>query len=94
MFVRPEQEYDTTYKKCLVEIDGVSYPAAFQEHRIVSEEFDIKGNVLVNCTIIRKYVLEKSLPVFKTNLFEVLCDDGHKSMCYMVENRKTLIEVN
>lgn len=91
---RPGGEYDTEYKKCLIEIEGVSYSAVFQEHRIVSEALDINGNMLVNYTIIRKYILEKLHPSFKANLFEVLCDDGHKSMCYMVENRKTLIEVN
>ncbi len=94
MFVRTEREYDTTYKKCIIEIDGASYPATFQEHRLVSEGFDINGNMLVNYTTIRKYVLGKPHPLFKTNLFEVLCDDGHKSMCYMTENKKTLIEVN
>ena len=91
---RPGGEYDTEYKKCLIEIEGVSYSAVFQEHRIVSEALDINGTMLVNYTIIRKYILEKLHPSFKANLIEVLCDDGHKSMCYMVENRKTLIEVN
>lgn len=56
MFVRTEREYDTTYKKCIIEIDGASYPATFQEHRLVSEGFDINGNMLVNYTTIRKYV--------------------------------------
>jgi len=90
---RPGGEYDTEYKKCLIEIEGVSYSAVFQEHRMVSEALGINGTMLVY-TIIRKYILEKLHPSFKANLFEVLCDDGHKSMCYMVENRKTLIEVN
>lgn len=94
MFVRPEREYDTAYKKCIIEIDGAFYPAKIQEHCFVSEGFDINRNMLVNYITIRKYVLEKPHPFFKTNQFEVLCDDGHKSMCYMVENKKTLIEVN
>lgn len=86
--------YDAACRICRIEIDRVSYPAVFQEHRIVSEELDIKGNALVDCTIIRKYLLDKPLPDLKENLFEVLCNDGHKSMCYMVENRKALIEVS
>lgn len=68
---RPGGEYDTEYKKCLIEIEGVSYSAVFQEHRIVSEALDINGNMLVNYTIIRKYILEKLHPSFKANRSEL-----------------------
>lgn len=32
MFVRTEREYDTTYKKCIIEIDGASYPEIGRAH--------------------------------------------------------------
>ena len=48
---------------------------------------------VTDCRIIRKYILEKPIAVFKPEPFKVECDDGHCSICYMGDNRLSIIEM-
>ena len=93
MLLRPEMEYDTPMKYCTIKIDENLYPSVMQEHRLISEGFDVNMKIVTNCRIIRKYILEKPIAVFKPELFKVECDDGHCSICYMADNRLSIIEI-
>ena len=93
MLLRPEMEYDTPMKYCTIKIDENLYPSVMQEHRLISEGFDVNMKIVTNCRIIRKYVFEKPIAVFKPELFKVECDDGHCSICYMADNRLSIIEI-
>lgn len=86
-------EYDTPMKYCTIKIDENLYPSVMQEHRLISEGFDVNMKIVTNCRIIRKYVFEKPIAVFKPELFKVECDDGHCSICYMADNRLSIIEI-
>lgn len=93
MLLRPEMEYDTPMKYCTIKIDENLYPSVMQEHRLISEGFDVNMKIVTNCRIIRKYVFEKPIAVFKPEPFKVECDDGHCSICYMADNRLSIIEM-
>ena len=93
MLLRPEMEYDTPMKYCTIKIDENLYPSVMQEHRLISEGFDVNMKIVTNCRIIRKYVFEKPIAVFKPEPFKVECDDGHCSICYMGDNRLSIIEM-
>ena len=93
MLLRPEMEYDTPMKYCTIKIDENLFPSVMQEHRLISEGFDVNMKIVTNCRIIRKYVFEKPIAVFKPELFKVECDDGHCSICYMADNRLSIIEI-
>lgn len=93
MLLRPEMEYDTPMKYCTIKIDENLYPSVMQEHRLISEGFDVNMKIVKNCRSIRKYVFEKPIAVFKPEPFKVECDDGHCSICYMADNRLSIIEM-
>lgn len=93
MLLRPETEYDTPMKYCTIKIDENLYPSVMQEHRLISEGLNVNMGKVTDCRIIRKYILEKPIAVFKPEPFKVECDDGHCSICYMGDNRLSIIEM-
>lgn len=93
MLLRPEREYDTPPKYCTIKIDENLYPSVMQEHRLISEGLNVNMGKVTDCRIIRKYILEKPIAVFKPEPFKVECDDGHCSICYMGDNRLSIIEM-
>lgn len=93
MLLRPEREYDTPPKYCTIKIDENLYPAEMQEHRLISEGLNANMKKVTDCRIIRKYIFEKPIAVFKPEPFKVECDDGHCSICYMGDNRLSIIEM-
>lgn len=93
MLLRPETEYDTPMKYCTIKIDENLYPAEMQEHRLISEGLNANMKKVTDCRIIRKYIFEKPIAVFKPEPFKVECDDGHCSICYMGDNRLSIIEM-
>ena len=93
MLLSPEREYDTPPKYCTIKIDENLYPSVMQEHRLISEGFDVNMKIVTDCRIIRKYIFEKPIAVFKPEPFKVECDDGHCSICYMGDNRLSIIEM-
>ena len=60
---------------------------------MISERFNVNMKIVTDCRIIRKYVFEKPIAVFKPEPFKVECDDGHCSICYMGDNRLSIIEM-
>ena len=68
-------------------------PAEMQEHRLISEGLNANMKKVTDCRIIRKYIFEKPIAVFKPEPFKVECDDGHCSICYMGDNRLSIIEM-
>lgn len=93
MLLRPETEYDTPMKYCTIKIDENLYPSVMQEYRLISEGLNVNMGKVTDCRIIRKYILEKPIAVFKPEPFKVECDDGHCSICYMGDNRLSIIEM-
>ena len=93
MLLRPEREYDTPPKYCTIKIDENLYPSEMQEHRLISDRFDVNMEIVTDCRIIRKYIFEKPIAVFIPGPFKVECDDGHCSICYMGDNRLSIIEM-
>lgn len=93
MLLRPETEYDTHMKYCTIKIDENLYPSVMQEYRLISEGLNVNMGKVTDCRIIRKYILEKPIAVFKPEPFKVECDDGHCSICYMGDNRLSIIEM-
>ena len=93
MLLRPETEYDTPMKYCTIKIDENLYPSVMQEYRLISEGLNVNMGKVTDCRIIRKYILEKPIAVFKPEPFKVECDDGHCSICYMADNRLSIIEM-
>ena len=93
MLLRPEREYDTPPKYCTIKIDENLYPSEMQEHRLISDRFDVNMEIVTDCRIIRKYIFEKPIAVFIPGPFKVECDDGHCSICYMADNRLSIIEI-
>ena len=93
MLLRPETEYDTPMKYCTIKIDENLYPSVMQEYRLISEGLNVNMGKVTDCRIIRKYILEKPIAVFKSEPFKVECDDGHCSICYMGDNRLSIIEM-
>ena len=93
MLLRPEMEYDTPMKYCTIKIDENLYPSVMQEYRLISEGLNVNMGKVTDCRIIRKYILEKPIAVFKPEPFKVECDDGHCSICYMGDNRLSIIEM-
>lgn len=93
MLLRPETEYDTPMKYCTIKIDENLYPSVMQKYRLISEGLNVNMGKVTDCRIIRKYILEKPIAVFKPEPFKVECDDGHCSICYMGDNRLSIIEM-
>ena len=93
MLLRPEREYDTPPKYCTIKIDENLYPSEMQEHRLISDRFNVNMEIVTDCRIIRKYIFEKPIAVFIPGPFKVECDDGHCSICYMADNRLSIIEI-
>ena len=93
MLLRPVREYDTPPKYCTIKIDENLYPSEMQEHRLISDRFDVNMEIVTDCRIIRKYIFEKPIAVFIPGPFKVECDDGHCSICYMADNRLSIIEI-
>ena len=93
MLLRPEREYDTPPKYCTIKIDENLYPSEMQEHRLISDRFNVNMEIVTDCRIIRKYIFEKPIAVFIPGPFKVECDDGHCSICYMADNRLSIIEM-
>ena len=93
MLLRPEREYDTPPKYCTIKIDVNLYPSEMQEHRLISDRFNVNMEIVTDCRIIRKYIFEKPIAVFIPGPFKVECDDGHCSICYMADNRLSIIEI-
>ena len=93
MLLRPEKEYDTPPKYCTIKIDENLYPSEMQEHRLISDRFNVNMEIVTDCRIIRKYIFEKPIAVFIPGPFKVECDDGHCSICYMADNRLSIIEI-
>lgn len=93
MLLSPEREYDIPLRHCTIKIDENLYPAEMQEHRLISEGLNANMKKVTDCRIIRKYILEKPIAVFKPEPFKVECDDGHCSICYMGDNRLSIIEM-
>ena len=93
MLLRPEREYDTPPKYCTIKIDVNLYPSEMQEHRLISDRFNVNMEIVTDCRIIRKYIFEKPIAVFRPGPFKVECDDGHCSICYMADNRLSIIEI-
>ena len=93
MLLRPEREYDTPPKYCTIKIDENLYPSEMQEHRLISDRFNVNMEIVTDCRIIRKYIFEKPIVVFIPGPFKVECDDGHCSICYMADNRLSIIEI-
>lgn len=69
MLLRPEMEYDTPMKYCTIKIDENLYPSVMQEHRLISEGFDVNMKIVTDCRIVRKYIFEKPIAVFKPEPF-------------------------
>ena len=80
-------------KYCTIKIDENLYPSVMQEYRLISEGLNVNMGKVTDCRIIRKYILEKPIAVFKPEPFKVECDDGHCSICYMGDNRLSIIEM-
>lgn len=93
MLLSPEREYDIPLRHCTIKIDENLYPAEMQEHRLISEGLNANMKKVTDCRIIRKYIFEKPIAVFKPEPFKVECDDGHCSICYMGDNRLSIIEM-
>ncbi|SET72322.1 cysteine-rich KTR domain-containing protein [Enterocloster clostridioformis] len=93
MLLSPEREYDIPLRHCTIKIDENLYPAEMQEHRLISEGLNANMKKVTDCRIIRKYTFEKPIAVFKPEPFKVECDDGHCSICYMGDNRLSIIEM-
>lgn len=93
MLLRPEREYDTPPKYCTIKIDENLYPSEMQERRLISDRFNVNMEIVTDCRIIRKYIFEKPIAVFIPGPFKVECDDGHCSICYMADNRLSIIEI-
>lgn len=93
MLLRSEREYDTPPKYCTIKIDENLYPSEMQEHRLISDRFNVNMEIVTDCRIIRKYIFEKPIAVFIPGPFKVECDDGHCSICYMGDNRLSIIEM-
>ena len=93
MLLRPEREYDTPPKYCTIKFDENLYPSEMQEHRLISDRFNVNMEIVTDCRIIRKYIFEKPIAVFIPGPFKVECDDGHCSICYMADNRLSIIEI-
>lgn len=91
--LRPDAEYDTPLKPCKIKIDEILYPAVMQEHRLISEDINVNREIITDCTSIRKYIFEEPFAVFKPEPFMVECDDGYCSICYMSDNRLSIIEM-
>ena len=91
--LRPDAEYDTPLKPCKIKIDEILYPAVMQEHRLISENINVNREIITDCTSIRKYIFEEPFAVFKPEPFMVECDDGYSSICYMSDNRLSIIEM-
>lgn len=86
-------EYDE-YMHCMIEIDGVFYPAIKQRHNLVTPILSADHKNLMDFMDIREYTLDEQFHTLKMEPFEVTCNDGHKSMCYMADNRRSVIELN
>ena len=93
MLLSPEREYDIPLRHCTIKIDENLYPAEMQEHRLISEGLNANMKKVTDCRIIRKYIFEKPIAVFKPEPFKVECDDGHCSICYMGDNMLSIIEM-
>lgn len=93
MLLSPEREYDIPLRHCTIKIDENLYPAEMQEHRLISEGLNANMKKVTDCRIIRKYIFGKPIAVFKPEPFKVECDDGHCSICYMGDNRLSIIEM-
>lgn len=93
MLLSPEREYDIPLRHCTIKIDENLYPAEMQEYRLISEGLNANMKKVTDCRIIRKYIFEKPIAVFKPEPFKVECDDGHCSICYMGDNRLSIIEM-
>lgn len=93
MLLSPEREYDIPLRHCTIKIDENLYPSVMQEYRLISEGLNVNMGKVTDCRIIRKYILEKPIAVFKPEPFKVECDDGHCSICYMGDNRLSIIEM-
>lgn len=93
MLLRPEKEYDIALRHCTIKFDENLYPSVMQEHRVISEEFNANGKIVTNCRIVRKYIFEEPIAVFKPEPFKVECDDGYCSICYMSDDRLSIIEM-
>lgn len=93
MMLRPDVEYNTPLKPCKIKIDEILYSAVMQEHRLISEEINVNREIITDCTSIRKYIFEEPFAVFKPESFMVECDDEYYSMCYMSDNRLSIIEM-
>lgn len=93
MLLSPEREYDIPLRHCTIKIDENLYPAEMQEYRLISEGLNANMKKVTDCRIIRKYTFEKPIAVFKPEPFKVECDDGHCSICYMGDNRLSIIEM-
>ncbi|WP_243109969.1 hypothetical protein [Clostridium sp. E02] len=79
---------------CMIEIDGVFYPAIMQRHNLVTVKLSADQKKLIDSMDIREYTLDEQFHALKVEPFEVTCNDGHKSMCYMADNRRSVIELN
>lgn len=79
---------------CMIEIDGVFCPAIMQRHNLVTGKLSADQKNLLDFMDIREYTLDEQFYVLKVKPFEVTCNDGHKSMCYMADNRRTVIELD
>lgn len=79
---------------CMIEIDGIFYPAIMQSHGLVTHKLSVDQKNLIETMTIREYTLDEQFHVWKVEPFEVTCNDGYKSMCYMADNRRSVIEVN